>query len=148
MLPACAATDVRLMMRPHFRARIPGSTACVIRNTDERLTWMISFQLASVIWSMLANVARPGVVEKVVHRAEAGFDGFDQCIDVGALRHISSRHERAAACARDLLRGGTCIGLAADVIHGDVAASCSQCLRDRLADPAPATGDKRHLAGK
>ncbi len=52
MLPACAATEDMLMMRPQWRARIPGSTACVTRKHDVRLDAIMSFQLSSVICSM------------------------------------------------------------------------------------------------
>ena len=131
-------------MRPHFRARIPGSTACVIRNTDERLTWMISFQLASDICSMLSNVDTAGVVHEDVHRAKTSVDRRDKRRDIGALRDIAPRDERASARRADGVRRRTRVSLAADVIHRDVAARFGQRERDRFSNPAAAARHERN----
>jgi hypothetical protein len=50
------------MMRPHRRARIPGSTAWVTRNAEVRLAFTVSFQSVSVTASIGRGAATPALL--------------------------------------------------------------------------------------
>ena len=114
------------MMRPHFRARIPGSTACVIRNTLERHT--------------------AGVVHEDIHGTETSFDRGDQGNDIRAFGDITLRDERLPAQRADGIGRRARIRLAADVVHRDITPGPGQREGDRLANAPAATGEEGSFA--
>ena len=52
-------------MRPHFFARIPGSTACVQRKADFKLTAIVTSKSLSVRSSMPRTIARPALLTRM-----------------------------------------------------------------------------------
>ena len=87
------------MIRPHFAARMPGSTAWVTRNTDFRLTASTSSQSCSVISSNGLRAGDPGVVHQDGHRPELALDLPDHPGDLGGDRHVGLDGDGPAALA-------------------------------------------------
>ena len=91
-----------LMMRPHRRARIPGSTACVTRKHDFRLTVE---QFVPILLGDLFDALHPGdpgVVHQDVDVAQFRADGIHQAIDPAGKRDVGLDRGASAPQTADL----------------------------------------------
>ena len=129
------------MIRPHRFSRIPGSTACVTRNTDFRLTASTSSQSCSpdlVEW-LEAGDAR--IVHQDADRPELALDLPDDLGDLGGDGDVGLHGDGMAALASDLGADGLRIRRTSLVVDGH--AGTGSCQRQRRGS-ANASAAARH----
>ncbi len=123
-------------MRPHLRARIAGSTACVHRNADFRLT---SDGAVEIVFGEIIDAAHDGdagIVDENVDRTERGRDLFDHRRHGRRLRDVGRDRDGATAVRLDAGDDGFGIGCALAIIDGDRGARPRQAPR-AIAAPMP-----------
>ena len=84
-------------MRPHLRARIAGSTACVHRNADFRLTAMVRSKSSSVRSSTPRTIAMPALLTRISIGPSARGDLPDHFGNGRGLRDIGRDRDGATA---------------------------------------------------
>ena len=132
-------------MRPHFRVRIIGSTACVQRNADLRLTVMVRSKSSSVRSSTPLTIAIPALLTRM--SIEPSSDSARSTRPAtAAASETSAAIDGPAAGGHDALRQRLRFGRAFAIIDGDGGAGFRQHLDDRRANAARATGHQRHMS--
>ncbi|MGY4301288.1 hypothetical protein ACVWXN_009383 [Bradyrhizobium sp. i1.4.4] len=89
-------------MRPHFRARISGSTACVHR---KRRFQVDHHGAVEILFGEIVDAARDrdaGIIDEDIDRPEPGRGALDHCSHGVALRDVGGNDNRATALLADL----------------------------------------------
>ena len=131
-------------MRPHLRARMPGTTAWVQRNTDFRFTAMVRSKSSSRELVDAADQADAGVVHQHVDRSELALDRRHHPGHLGRLRHVGADRHRPTAGAVDRFDDIPRLGCFLAIIHGNGGSGFGQRNGDGLADAARSSRHQRN----
>ena len=146
--PICAATELRLMIRPRPRLRMSGSRACVTRKHDLRSPLMISSQSASVISSSFCGRAMPALFTRMSIGPSAARTSPARPLHVGSDRDIRRDRDRPAAQRADPFAHRVRIRGARPVVHRDIGARFSERDCDGSSDAAAGAGHESDASGE